>query len=169
MIQKWWLSNRPIQDLNSLAQAVWDFMTPLVAKLADLVHFDSMPVTLRDQYWDLLPLKPDLPAESRNSFLKQYEQYLERYGRADAMPLIQEVFGLTDFEYLELRHQPDADRYPHFAVRIWVSPVSDAVFEEIKRYLTFVLPARCSKHFHLVQRDNNAGFGRTQFARRFGR
>lgn len=169
MITNWWLQNQPIKILRNLAQAVWDKLALEVIKIGDWVHFDTMPETLRDAYWELLPLKPNLPKESRNSFLKQYEQYLETYGTASSLNLIQEIFALADFEYVEMRHQDVAERYPWFGIRLWIAPVDDATYAEITRYLKFVLPARCTKHFHLARRTPPVNFGSTPFGRSFGK
>ena len=170
MIKKWWLKNPAISELNLLSDAVWNYMAGLVAPLGDMVHFGTMLPTMVDQYWQKLPLKPKLAAGNQANFLRQFEQYLERYGSDQGVALTQDIFGLTDFEVVVMRHTPLADRYAHVVVRLWIdAATADETFDQIATYLTFVLPARCTKHFQLVRRHTGAGFGRTQFGRRYGK
>lgn len=168
----WWFSSAVPKALTLLSEKIGTAIENRIRSVFLSVRTAHTTETGLQILWEDVHYKPPIPDGLQRVYLQQYNKLLKEAGKDSGTELIDEFFtGTTQIvSHMDLRDHPKlADNYPFQTVRVYITPVGPADYTEISGFLAVVLPARCSKHFQLVNYTEPRGFGRTPFGRCFGK
>ncbi len=149
---KWWLSNTPATAWKNITQSVADFVESKIIKTFQVACFGTTTEAGLNIFWDDAVVKPLIADDLKRYFLMHYDEFLADVGRVNLVNLIQNYFDLKDVSAIDIRDHPVLkDYYPFFVVRICIPSVPAEVEQQIRDFLAVVLPARCKKHYQLIQ------------------
>lgn len=167
LLDKWFLKNQPIIDLDKIARACWNALTALILNLVKVIHYDTMPDTAVNILWENLPMRPADITVDRKYFIKYYELYLLIFGTRPAINTTKTYFALDYFEVINLRYFEYASLYPKSCLRIRMT-WDESKIAAIQSYIAIIAPARCKFNTQLLPPEATGGFGDTPFGDTFG-
>ena len=141
-------------------------MTEKVNQIADWVHFNSMPGTAVDQWWEELPNRPAELNQSKREYIQGYEILAQDFGTLRSLQAVQTLFGLSYFEWIDLRSPtfPYRELYGPQCLRIRLDPGANDM-NLIPQYILHISPARCKFSSDILYPRLPGGLGRVKLGR----
>ncbi len=167
---RWWLSDAISNALNSLSETIGTAIEENVETVFLSGKAEHATETGLVILWNSVAIKPAIDDSLKKAFLQQYKNFIATAGKKSGTTIIENFIPITAIDSIDMRDHPDfSSLYPFHYVRVYISVVDDTVLAQAKELLAIFFPARCSRHFAVLQyydggfcrRRLNHGFYRT--------